>query len=257
MQRVTSSGPADKLPANMWLSRRRNYFIRKFYALFCTNYTEFAHQYEKFLHSRGAKTPTMDLPVVPESLHQLNELSHTLWSEKSRAEPHSQRFNWGVQALFHAAVKLQANINMVRFHTETLTAEPADTSQIGFIDTTLEEIQQQAAALSLLFDRAKELLHLMLAEQTGNDLLLRLLIEEELGQSLWGKSTLELFSHMFPYQPETGYVQAGKSYFMGQWLPESLKAYEESLAINPDLSEPRRQTYIIRAMLRDRDHLKN
>lgn len=258
MQRVTFTEPGHP-PGNAWFSPRRNSFIRQFYSLFFKIYANVANQ------------PTPPTPYqVPESfgaellawiesqnvmLRQLKELSHGLFNDNTPLEAESFHLNWTVHALCYEGEKLQEHIRLQHLHRGLRNESQGVDQQTSSRTADAEEMQQQTAALALLFSKAKDLLRHMLLGQTNNGLLLRLLIEEEeLGQSLWDQSTLELFADMFPYQPETGYVQAGKSYFMAHWLPEALRAYETSLTINSNLSEPRRQTYLIRAIIRDRDH---
>jgi hypothetical protein len=257
VQQIIFTDPSGP-PANKWFATRRNYFTRKLYTLFCKNYTSFTSQYKEFPPGKPASlTILTETKTEKALLWQLKDLSHSLFTAHSPLEQYGANLNWTIQALFHEAIKMQANIEMVQFHSGQLLDQDADPSQAAFINTTSEEIQQQMSTIDGLLSKAKDIMRLMLVEQTGNDMILRLLIEDELGQTLWHQSTLELFSAMFPYQPEMGYIQAGKSYFMSHRLAESLNAYEKSLAINSDLSEPRRQTYLLRAMIRDRDQREN
>ena len=255
MQKIIFHHPDDTPPANKWFHSRRHYHVRRLYRLFFKAYTTFTQQYHNFSQNRTEQPATRN----KETLRLLKELSHLLFSS-NHFEQYGQHLNWVIHALYHATSKQQENINMAAFHYQAMAQDPEsrDIGHTTYIDQTDIETENQFNTLKMLFDNARDLLRLLLVDQTGNDLLLRLLIEEEsIGKILWETTTLELFSEMFPYQPEAGYIQAGKSYFMGQWLEEALCAYEKSLTINNTLSEPRRQTYLIRAMIQDRDHYHN
>lgn len=247
MQRVNLPPAPNTIPANRWLATRRNSHIRRLYRLFYTVYTSLTPQ------SKDLKrlTPLLDRDTRGD-LYELRDLCQNLFAEASPEEPYGFHLGWAVQALFHTAIKLQANLRMVAFHQQSQRHEQSDPGHTAFITALDGEISQQNKNLNLLLDNSRDLLHFMLCEHTANDLLLRLIIEEEeMSQGLWGKSTLALFTEMFPGQPEAGYMLAGKSYFMAQWLTEALQCYEISLSINTDLSEPRKQSSVIRAMLRD------
>lgn len=230
-------------PTNTWQTGRRQYQVRKLYSIFLTCYPE-AYTLEHLPLETARRSP----------LWQLKELCQTLFAVTDQTEGCGHHLNWAIHAIVHGIKKLSENLKMQEFHT---TNNHADAGHQAFMETIHTEVQTQLKALAPLFDNTKHLMGLMLEEHSSNPLLLRLLIEEEaLAQNLWGQTTVELFSRMFPYQPEAGYNQAGKSYFMGQWLEQALGAYEKSLEINSTLSESRRQTYLIRAMIKDRDGTK-
>lgn len=223
------------------------------YALFCTAHTAFhlntaplgASEYSCLLGENNKGY-----------LWQLQNLASHLFPKDNYNELYGQHLKWALQALFHATVKLKANFEMTQFHHANQNPEQVDNGHAAFIDTMHKESAKQLKSVHLLLDNGLNLLQLMLIDQMDNDLLMRFLIEEEeMLQKLWGKSTQDLFADIFPCQPEAGYSLAGKSYFMAQWLEDALKAYEKSLQINTALSEPRKQTYMIRAMLKDRDQL--
>ncbi len=258
MQRVTFTEPG-RPPANAWFSPRRNFFTRQFYSLFFKSYANAENQFTPHTPAPHPEPGDIELLAWIESqnlmLRQLKELSQNLFNDNNPLDPEPLHLNRAVHALCHEGAKLQEHIRMQHFQRDLLSEAQDVPHQTSFSAATPDEIQQQTATLSMLFSKTRDLMRHVLAGQTNNGLLLRLFIEEEeLVQTLWNQSTLELFGDMFPYQPEMGYVQAGKSYFMAHWLPESLNAYEKALAINSNLSEPRRQTYLIRAMIRDRDH---
>ncbi len=250
MQRVTFRSPHDPQPQpdNRWFAGRQKYHVRNLYSLFYKAHTTFT---DNDIHSFAAMNSLMTANNKGD-LWQLKKFSTHLFSKNSPYNQYGQHLNWALHALFYATVKLKENLKMSAFHNQG--EEEIDPGHATFMETILQESQQQRQTIELLFDNARNLLQFMLIEQTENDLLLRLLIEEEeISQTLWNKSTQELFCEMFPHQPEAGYVLAGKSYFMAGWLEEALKTYEISLTINKNLSEPRRQTYLIRAMIKDRD----
>jgi hypothetical protein len=234
-------------PANPWLAVRHHYHIRRLYTLFA--------DFNTGLFS--ADLPLQELSVALKSggqLRTLRTLSADLFGKESQQSIYGHHLNWAMQALFHASIKLHASLKMADFHHQNQSRDQNDPGHTAFIDGLDGERTEQLTAIRLLVDNIRNLLRLMLIEQTGNDLLLRLFIEKaEFGQGLWGATIMDLFAEMFPGQPETGYVQAGKSYFMGQWLEEALTCYEKSLELNTTLSEPRRQTYLIKAMIADRD----
>lgn len=237
----------DAGPANPWLAARRHYHIRRLYSLFAG--------FNAGLFS--AYLPFQELSDALKSggqLETLQKLSADLFGAENQQSIYGHHLNWAVQALFHALVKLHASLKMADFHHQNQNQDQNDPGHNAFIDGLKAEKTEQLTAIRLLVDNIRNLLRLMLIEQTGNDLLLRLFIEEQdFCQELWGATTMDLFAEMFPDQPETGYVQAGKSYFMGQWLEEALACYQKSLELNATLSEPRRQTYLIKAMIADRD----
>lgn len=245
MQRVNVGQTRGTSTSKDWFSSRRNHHIRTLYSLFYA------------VHTALSITP-LELKTLNDLLNheahgpllQIKELSQTIFANNRDDEPYGQHLNWAVQTLFHTAEKIRANLDIIAFHNQS-PRDPAQTKFSSSLDKDQEHLHKQ---LALLLDNATSLLQLMLEEQSGNDLLLRLLVEqEEVSQALWSTSTHALFSEMFAGQPEAGYVQAAKSYFMGQWLEAALQCYETSLKLNDDLSEPRRQTYQIRAMIKDRD----
>ncbi len=248
MQRLTLP-PSQNTPlANRWFTTRRNTHIRKLYRLFYAVYTSLTPQAKNL----GTLAPLLDHSTRG-NLYELQDLCQNLFADGNPEEPYGFHFHWAVQALFNSSIKLQANLRMVTFHQQH-QQQPGqnDPGHTAFIAAINEEIDNLNKSLGLLLDNGRDLLRLMLCEHTANDLLLRLIIEdEEMTHTLWNQSTLSLFTEMFPDQPEAGYMQAGKSYFMGQWLKEALQCYEISLNINNNLSEPRKQVSVIRAMLKD------
>ncbi len=115
------------------------------------------------------------------------------------------------------------------------------------------EVTQQEALLADLLDQADVFLYDVLLVEAGNPLLLRLLLENpQLPVTLWQKDLVDLLSNLFPQAPDMAYLYAGKSYFNGHWLEQSLAAFDQALALNPDQEEARRRSHIVRGMLRDK-----
>ncbi len=253
MQRIVFENPQKSPISNSWFASKRKYHVRKLYVLFCQTH----HIFKENPESLDAKAHARLLGDDNQGhLFQLQHLANLLFPKDNQKELYGQHLKWALHALFHGTVKLQADFKMTQFHHDTQHPEHIDSGHKAFIDTMHQESQKQLKNVHLLLENGQNLLQLMLIDQMDNELLMRFLIEEEpMLHKLWGKTTQELFADIFPCQPEAGYTLVGKSYFMAGWLEEALQAYEKSLDINQGLSEPRKQTYLIRAMIRDRDQV--
>ncbi|MDR9502216.1 MAG: hypothetical protein RI601_10525 [Desulfurivibrionaceae bacterium] len=239
-------------PANRWFAERRDFHVRSFYSGCHAAYTAFTALQQE-AHQGAKIDPAGEMAALLGALRQLRQQCRLLFKESS--EPDGLELEWVMTALFHEAVKLQENVTLDRDNSPARPAAGRGHERLSrelFMEGIVAEIPGQMANLTILFDQANSLLRLLLPGQAHNTLLLRLLLEEgALSEDLWGVSATQIFAELFPDQPEAAYLLAAKSYFNGQWLSDSLAAYETALALNPDLEEARRRTFLIRAMIRD------
>ncbi len=263
MQRVTLENKTPE-PANKWFEKRRDFHIRSLYSGFFKTYSAFVTLYQGYLANGKINFDELAQLVGTEihkgRLWQLKDHCHRLFQESS--EQNGLLLDWVIGSVFHEAMKLKENIYMYQFYGPagpSTGAGGADTSlhcgvsRKNFMKGIVREARRQVDNLTFLFNRANFLLRMLFPSQGQNVLLLRLFIEEpNISQEMWSESVEQLFDELFPYQPETGYLLAAKSYFNGQWLHEALAAYETALDINPDLEEARRRCFLIRTMIDDR-----
>ncbi len=255
MQRVRM--PSCKAaPANRWFEERRDFHVRSFYSGCHAAYTAFVSLQQETRQGPKLDPQTNragDMAALLGALRQLRQQCRLLF--QASAEPAGLELEWVMAALCHEAAKLKENSILKREYSPPKSAAGRGQGRLSreaFMAGIVAEILGQRANLSALFDQANALLRLLLPGQAHNTLLLRLLLEESaLSQDLWGASTTQIFAELFPDQPAAAYLLAAKSYFNGQWLSDSLAAYETALTLNPDLEEARRRIFLIRAMIRD------
>jgi len=83
---------------------------------------------------------------------------------------------------------------------------------------------------------------LLLADETGNELLLRYLVEHEDRVTLcWHETLDELFYDLFDGAPERGYCAAARSYLTGHWHKRAHRAFDQALRLNPACHEALQQ----------------
>ena len=269
MQRVTIDNTSPE-PANKWFEKRRDFHIRSLYSSFFKTYSAFVALYQGYLDNGKINFDEL-AELVGTEIHKgrlwlLKDHCHRLFEESS--EPNGPLLDWVIGSVFHEAMKLKENIYMYQFYGPKPAGQPTEggvvsetslhcgVSRKNFMRGIVREAWRQVDNLTFLFNRANFLLRMLLPSQGQNVLLLRLFIEEpELCQEMWSETIDHLFEELFPYQPETGYLLAAKSYFDGQWLHEALASYETALNLNPDLEEARRRSFLVRTMITDRQKI--
>ncbi len=267
MQRVRIESNR-KEAANSWFEKRRNFHIRSLYSGFFVTYSSFITLYQGYISGGKINFDDLTRLVGTESqkgrLWQLKDHCHRLFQESSEQDGHL--LDWVIGSIFHESMKLKENIYMYQFYGpegphngESGPAAPSlhcGASRKNFMRGIATETRRQVDNLTFLFNRANFLLRMLLPSQSQNVLLIRLFLEErEICPELWSESAEQIFAELFPDQPEVGFLMAAKSYFNGQWLSEALAAYETALAMNPDIEEARRRTFLIRTMINDRQKI--
>lgn len=267
MQRVRIAG-AQPTPANRWFEKRRDFHVRCLYSSFAGTYERFVELYQGYVDTGRIDFDELARLVGSDSnkgpLWQLKDHCHRLYKESD--EQNGRLLDWLIGSIFHEAMKLKENIYMAQVYgptdqpEQTMTADHSTlhcgVSRQNFMRGIVREARRQVDNLTFLFNRANFLLRMLLLSQASNVLLLRLLLEDDtISTGLWGESVDQLFGELFPDQAEQGYLLAAKGYFDGQWLKEALAAYSKALALNPELEEARRRSYLIRTMINDRHRI--
>lgn len=264
MQRVRIETKTPE-PANRWFEKRRDFHMRSLFNAFSETYSTFVTLYQGYMSDGQINFPKLTHLVGSETkkgrLWELKDHCHRLFKDNHQQNGHL--LDWVIGSVFHEAMKLKENIYMSQFygqkgesHDVAASSLHCGISRENFMKGIVKETRRQVNNLAFLFSRANFLLRLLLPHQYQNVLLLRFLLEEEeIMQELWGESVPQIFAELFPDQPEAGYLLAAKSYFNGQWLDEALTTYNKALGINPDLEEARRRTFLIRAMISDRQKI--
>ena len=219
---------------NNWARRRRDFLLRQLFVSFgqlCQHWHDLFHESEEKDSEMAAMLGSATVPGV---LRQLPRLSGFIWPQGSEFATLASLLRWQGE-------KIAAELAMAKICPEDI--------ELGGQD----QGQQEKGFEQLLIQAKGKLYDVMLAE-AGNPLLLRLLLENPwLPVTLWQKDLADLGAELFPQAPETVYLYAGKSYFNGYWLAQAQAAFEQALALNPDLEEARRRGFIVRGMLRDQE----
>lgn len=253
-------------PRNRWFEERRHLFVRNLLKEFTETLTVFIALYEKNLTARQISFDQINRLVGRESekglLWRLKDHCHQLWRDTN---PHGELngclLDWVMGSLFHEAMKLKENIYMYQYYGP-LAKGMGNGSAGGtiklcgieferFMDRTDREIEKQIETLGIMFGRANYLLRTIMLDQAENPLLVRYLVEnEQVVETLWSESLIDLFRDMFGGQPEEGFCLAARSYLEGDWHQNALNAYAAALAVNPDCEEARTNSFKLQALLR-------
>ena len=223
---------------NGWAIGRRDFLLRELVA----NYGFIARQCQALAEAEVDKGRVMarllGSPEIPGPLRRLPRLCGFIWPQGQEGA-----LDFGVLA------------QLLRWQGEKVasTLEMAVVAQAYQGLAGIEEnLRHEEEKLTALLAQATAQLYEVVLVEAGNPLLLRLLLEKpELSVTLWQKELPDLCEELFPLAPETVYLYAAKSYFNGYWLAAALAAFEQALALNPDLEEARRRSFIVRGMLRD------
>lgn len=203
-------------------------------------------------------------------LWRLKDLCHQVWPQDSR-EHHLQGglVDWLIGSLFHEAMKLKENLYLLNNYGRDAVAvegladyttvqhrqSPAIARMVDMgvlVERITGNIARQMERMGYLFGQVTFLFRMLLPGLIENQLILRLLAEQEpLVAELWGESLEALFCDIFAGAPADGFCLTGASYLRGQWYRQSLEMYQRALACDPHCDEAIIRLAHLGAILRD------
>ncbi|PID71936.1 MAG: hypothetical protein CSB34_04625 [Desulfobulbus propionicus] len=204
-------------------------------------------------------------------LWRLKDTCHSVWPESERQRDiHGSLVDWLIGSLFHEAMKLKENIYLIGkygssdFLQDNQSSEPLLMSRPGYspftqlLDTqdifhsiSVDTILQIERLLNL-FERGVYLFRVMVPGLVENDLVIRLLTEQEqLIEKIWGESLADLFQDIFSGNMAYGFCVAGNSYFKSQWYHRALEMYRRAVALDRSCHEAVTRVIQLRGLIEE------
>jgi len=256
---------------NQWLQRRRPYHLMLLYRDFYRVFERFTQIYRLYADNGEVSYAALEELVGTESdkgrLWRLKDRCHLLWRQEDNRSLEGCLLDLVLGALFHECMKLKEDIYLrerYRPQLESYMLPPAAGERdVGrpasrllrgfewnrFLLRSGRESGSEMESLAFLFGQANYLLRLLLADETGNELLLRYLVEHEERVILcWHETLDELFDDLFDGAPERGYCAAARSYQAGHWHEQARQTFDRALRLNPACHEALQQVHRLAVM---------
>ena len=236
----------------IWLKYRKDMFIRDLTERYLEVKLFFDKLYREYKKKRGVNFKKMDYWVGTETkkgvLWNLKDQCHILFrNRKSKLGLCEYIFDWTLGSIFHEGMKMKEDI----YQLSSYRQEGIDLNLTNLSSTNIQEIHEEFSfvigkaeenfademeRINYLFYKANSQLTKFLPKYSQNGLLLRFFFNNrDLAEKACGKNFLdELFSSMFPGNPEKAYIVAGEDCSRGGWWDEGKKILQEGTKRYPD-----------------------
>ena len=232
-----------------WIRAKRPAFVRDVFRDFCLASRFLEQEFQSFDASRRLSFEAIRDLLGQEMnkglLWRLKDTAHHLFRNDTSDQLVGRFLDWGMGYIFHETIKLkedayqQANYGQWFRQLRGMLSgsEESDMTRDLYkvVDQTRESIEREIARIRFILAHCRRLFPLYLAEHRDNQLLARLLFEEErLIKEIFGQDFAYLLGSIYGSAPETLYVYASQSLRQGGWMREATRAVDAAVRLNAD-----------------------
>ena len=211
---------------NVWISFRKDVFVRDLIQDFCESALYFEKIWGMFSESAFIPFKVLDAWVAG-PLWNLKEQSHRLFrNTHHKCSLYEHLFDWTMGSIFHEAMKVKENTYQVESYKPLLEMEVKNSEKnpalsdiiseyFSLIEKANIDLKQELERVHELFSKAVFHLREIIIYYKDNILLIRFLIDNKKKfEKIFGKDSLaDLFEQMFPKGIHDAYLRAAESCF--------------------------------------------
>lgn len=250
-----------------WVNANRVAFIRDVMRDYCMACDVIKGQVQRFESAGAVSFPVMR-DLLGEAMNKgllwrLKDTAHHLFrNEVGAAEQTSgaaPMLDWAIGYVFHECLKLKEDAYQHQHYVplyRALQAAPMDddlhevvTPLAAMLDQTRESMEREIRRISYLLVRSRKLLCIYLRAHGNNQLLARLLSDQdELVRNAFGEDYPLLIASLYGDKPECLHLQAAEALIEGGRPTEALRALDAAEATRPgtpDAARLRQQAEIL------------